>query len=54
MPHTGCESFRERYGRAAVVFVNGPEGRSMRLRGVYARVVQDGRITVGDRVVKVD
>lgn len=51
--HSGCESFVERYGRAAVVFVNAPKGRALRLRGVYARVVQDGTITVGDRVVKV-
>lgn len=52
--HTGCESFVERYGRAAVVFVNAPKGKALRLRGVYARVVQDGRVTVGDRVVKVN
>jgi MOSC domain-containing protein YiiM len=54
VPHTGCESFVERYGRAAVVFVNAPKGKALRLRGVYARVVQDGCITVGDRVVKVN
>ena len=51
--HNGCASFAERYGNPAVVFVNGPEGRKLRLRGIYARVVQDGRVTVGDRVVKV-
>ena len=53
VPHTGCKAFAERYGQSAVVFVNGPRGRALRLRGVYARVVADGRITVGDRVVKV-
>ena len=51
--HGGCTNFVERYGRAAVVFVNAPKGRALRLRGVYARVVQDGTVTVGDRVVKV-
>jgi MOSC domain-containing protein YiiM len=51
--HNGCENFVERYGRAAVVFVNAPKGKALRLRGIYARVVQDGRISVGDRVVKV-
>lgn len=50
--HTGCKSFVERYGSPAVVFVNGPEGRAKRLRGIYARVVQDGCVTVGARVVK--
>ena len=54
VPHTGCASFVERYGKAAVVFVNAPKGKAMRLRGIYARVVQDGRVAVGDRVVKVD
>ena len=50
--HNGCESFVERFGRAAVVFVNNPRGKSLRLRGIYARVVQDGRVTVDDRVIK--
>jgi MOSC domain-containing protein YiiM len=31
-PHTGCSSFKSRYGSAAVVFVNSPEGRAHRLR----------------------
>ena len=53
VPHTGCASFVERYGRPAVVFVNGPKGKELRLRGIYARVVQDGRVTVGDRITKV-
>ena len=54
VPHAGCRSFIERYGQPAVTFVNGPEGRSLRLRGLYARVVHDGLVTVGDDVVKVD
>jgi MOSC domain-containing protein YiiM len=53
-PHLGCKKFAERYGQSAVVFVNGPKGRALRLRGIYARVVEDGRVAVGDRVVKVD
>ncbi len=51
--HTGCASFAKHYGQSAVVFVNARKGRSLRLRGVYARVVEDGRVTAGDRVVKV-
>ncbi len=51
--HAGCSSFAERYGRDATVFVNTGEGKKLRLRGIYARVVQDGRISAGDRVVKV-
>jgi len=52
-PHNGCASFIERYGRDAVPFVNTGEVRKLRLLGIYARVVQDRRVTAGDRVVKV-
>jgi MOSC domain-containing protein YiiM len=52
-PHNGCANFTKRYGRDATIFVNKGEGRALRLRGIYARVVQDGRVAVGDRVVKV-
>jgi len=51
--HAGCASFAERYGRDATIFVNTGEGKKLRLRGIYARVVQDGRIIAGDRVAKV-
>jgi MOSC domain-containing protein YiiM len=53
VPHNGCDSFIARYGRDACVFVNTGEGRRMRLRGIYARVVEDGVISVGDRVSKI-
>jgi len=52
-PHNGCAKLVERYGRDAVVFVNTGEGKKYRFRGIYARVVQDGKIFVGDRVNKV-
>lgn len=53
VPHFACASFIERYGRDAGMFVNTGEGRRLRLRGIYARVIRDGRMTVGDRVIKV-
>ena len=52
VPHNGCDKFVERFGPASVVFVNNPRGKSMRLRGVYARVVRDGVISVGDQMIK--
>jgi MOSC domain-containing protein YiiM len=52
-PHTGCANFVKRYGRDATKFVNTGDGRKLRLRGIYARVVQDGRASVGDAVKKV-
>jgi len=51
-PHTGCAKFSKRFGADALKFVNSPEGRSLRLRGVHAQVVQAGRVTVGDRIEK--
>lgn len=52
LPHTGCKSFAERFGVDAMRFVNSPEGKQLHLRGINARVVQDGVIRTGDRVVK--
>jgi MOSC domain-containing protein YiiM len=52
--HAGCKSFAEHYGQSAVVFVNARRGSALRLVGVYARVVEDGRVSAGDRVVKLD
>lgn len=53
IPHTGCEKFTGRYGHDAIRFVNSPEGRHFRRRGIYARVVQAGTIRVGDKVSKI-
>lgn len=52
-PHHGCQGFIDRYGRDATVFVNTGAGRENRLRGIYARVVVDGQITVGDLLTKI-
>lgn len=52
VPNTGCKFFIERYGRDACVYVNVGPGRDRRLRGVYARVVKDGRVALGDRLEK--
>lgn len=52
-PHNGCQKFIERYGRDACFFVNSRLGKGYRLRGVYARVIRDGGIAVGDDVMKV-
>jgi hypothetical protein len=51
-PHEGCNKFAARFGAQALRFVNVGQGKEMRLRGIYARVVQDGAISVGDRINK--
>jgi hypothetical protein len=51
-PHTGCAKFTERFGPAAIRFVNGKSGRALRLRGMYARVVEGGTVRPGDAIRK--
>ena len=51
-PHLGCEKFSARYGRAARVLVNSPEGTALNLRGINTRVVKSGVVRVGDVVSK--
>lgn len=54
VPHLGCRKFAQRYGDDAVSFVNSAAGQRLRLRGVYARIVQAGTVQVGDTVAKSD
>lgn len=48
--HTGCAKFAARFGRDAHKLVWSDEGRALRLRGVYARVVTAGEVRPGDRI----
>ncbi len=52
-PHTGCSKFRARFGADALRWVNSPDGRELRLRGVNTRVIQGGAVQVGDVIRKV-
>jgi hypothetical protein len=54
LPHTGCSKFVERFGPDAVRYINAAERRSLRLRGLYARVLTAGTVRVGDIVSKLD
>jgi hypothetical protein len=51
-PHRGCAKFAQRFGQDALRLVNSPVGIDLRLRGVNARVVVPGTITVGDVITK--
>jgi hypothetical protein len=48
--HLGCGKFHERFGSAALRWVNGKERRALRLRGVNAKIVQAGVVAVGDQI----
>lgn len=50
-PHLGCAKFTQRFGLDAMRFVNSPEGKALRARGVNARVVDAGAVRPGDEIV---
>jgi hypothetical protein len=52
LPHTGCAKFSARFGSDALRWINTPTGRSLRMRGMYVRVVRGGAFRVGDVVRK--
>ena len=52
LPHTGCAKFAKRYGAYARKFVMTDEGKQLRFRGVYAKVIQSGSIKVSDTITK--
>jgi hypothetical protein len=53
LPHTGCKKFMARFGLDALEFVNSPLGKQLHMRGINTKIVQPGKICVGDIVRKV-
>jgi MOSC domain-containing protein YiiM len=49
-PHTGCMKFRQRFGQDALRLTATPQLQSLRLRGIYAKVVQAGKVAVGNPI----
>lgn len=52
LPHTGCAKFAARFGHDAHKWTYTPEGRALRLRGVYVQVIEGGPIRVGDPILR--
>ena len=52
-PHTGCQKFTQRFGLEATRLLRSPEGKPLQLRGINARVLDPGTVSVGDSVEKV-
>ena len=53
-PHLGCKKFAERFGKDAVKFVNSSNGKLLNLRGIHARVIVPGKVTVGSHIEKLE
>ena len=53
VPHLGCKKFVARYGLDAMKFVNSGRGKQLNLRGINARVLRSGTVSVGDELSKV-
>jgi hypothetical protein len=52
-PHLGCKKFVARFGMDSMKFVNSEVGKSLHLRGINAKVIESGKIRVGDSATKV-
>lgn len=50
-PHTGCKKYGERFGTDALAAISTPERKPRRMRGLHVRVVEPGRVSVGDELV---
>jgi hypothetical protein len=50
LPHTGCSKFASRFGHDALRWISTHEGRALRMRGMYVRVLRTGTVHVGDVV----
>lgn len=48
--HNGCKKWVQRFGLCPMQLNLDPAYRQLHLRGIYLRVVSDGRVRVGDRV----
>jgi hypothetical protein len=48
--HNGCKKWVQRFGLSPMQLNLHPSYRALHLRGIYLRVIEEGRIRVGDRV----
>lgn len=47
-----CSKFAARYGKDVVAWIRAPQNRHLRLRGIFAQIVQSGRVTLRDKIQK--
>lgn len=54
VPHTGCNKFKSRFGKDATLFINASKRKHLQLRGVNAKVIRSGKISVHDQIKKIE
>lgn len=54
VPHTGCKKFKSRFGKDATLFINASKRKHLQLRGVNAKVIKSGKISIHDKIQKID
>ncbi len=50
LPHTGCSKFAARFGHDAHKWVWSEDGKALRMRGMYVKVLEGGEIRLGDAI----
>ena len=50
-PHNGCKKFLARFGADGLRFAQAPETRAQNFRGIYWKVIEPGRVCVGDEAI---
>ncbi|MCP5085460.1 MAG: hypothetical protein GY952_01445 [Rhodobacteraceae bacterium] len=51
--NNACAKWKKRHGRESYDWINRPEYRQHRLRGVLCKIAQDGAIRKGDQLLKI-
>ncbi|MCH6256273.1 hypothetical protein MLD52_06920 [Puniceicoccaceae bacterium K14] len=51
--NTACSKWAERYGNDALKWINLPDNKPHRLRGILAQIIQAGKATLQDTIKKV-
>lgn len=47
-----CVKFAREFGKDVVKWINLPEHRALNLRGIYCRIIQGGRVKLGDALTR--
>jgi len=48
----GCAKWKVRMGREAYDWTSAPDHEALRLRGIYCRIIVDGKVRLGDTISK--